>query len=109
MGPRGGAAIHGEDCAGDEARVVRKQEGDGGGHLGRLAFAADRVGRADTLHILRILKHAGGQGRPDHPGRHAVHADATRRKFQRDTAGEADDGMLRSQSRVSSASAPATG
>jgi len=46
MGPRGGAAIHGEDCAGDEARVVRKQEGDGGGHLGRLAFAADRVGRA---------------------------------------------------------------
>src|SRR5437870_1510717 len=40
--PRGGAAAHGQDRANHEARVVRKQEGDGSRDLGRLPFAADR-------------------------------------------------------------------
>ncbi|SPA13729.1 hypothetical protein CBM2633_A40467 [Cupriavidus taiwanensis] len=80
------AAIHIPDCAGDPARLVRKQEDDGLGHIARGAHAADRVEAVKALQRavdFRLGDKAFVDRRLDHRGRYRVDTDTPGGEFHR--------------------------
>jgi hypothetical protein len=72
----GRAAIDRKHHTGDETGVVGEEEGDRCRDLFGLALTANRMSRADSLHIFRVLEHDLRQRRADHPRRHGIDADA---------------------------------
>src|SRR6202023_2643618 len=90
----GVTAVDVEDMAGDEWRLVRRDEDDRVGELLREAETTHRNSRHQSRLVLRRARKAGQHASVRRTRRHAVHTDSRLGDFQGHRLGDAFDGVL---------------